>query len=280
MAASPYEVEARTPRRFAVLTDGTVRGDDGEGGRLAASLRYAARLAGQVEFLLDVGPLQKLATVSEVAITAGVTRDDAGGVGLSVRVDSQPRRRPKMLTVVGGADVHAALAHCVQRVQETRGVRWGAIIADDKRVVGASLPRAGATVLASLTALPTVGVRALAVLAAIDEPLRQSWVQLTYARATVLVAGVGPHCLYAVVDEVAPVPFGEAIDEVRAILSAHDLSAAETLATESVDQTVDPPVDAVAEPPAATASPAPSGMRYRAVQPRAPREGRRGLFGR
>ena len=137
MAASPHEAEMR---HFSVLSDGTVRGDDGESGRLAASLRYAARLAGQVEFLLDVGDLIELATVSREAITARVTHDDESEMSLSVRLDSQPFRQPKVLTVVGGADVHAALAHCIQRVQSTPGVSWGAIVADDKRVVGASLP--------------------------------------------------------------------------------------------------------------------------------------------
>lgn len=274
MAARPLEVEARQPRRFAVLTDGTVRGDDGEAGRLAASLRYAARMAGQVEFLLDVGGLQKLTTVSETAITAGVTRDDAGGVGLSVRVDAQPPRQPKVLTVVGGADVHAALDHCSQRLQQTPGVRWGAIVAADKRVVAASLPQAGAAVLESLSALPVVGVRALAVLTAIEEPLRESWVQLTYAHATLLVASLDRHCLYAVVDEVKPGPFGETLDEVRAILSAHDLAGAETLATES--SVAEEP----AEPAAAVPGPAPVGMRYRVVQTRPANERKRGFFGR
>jgi hypothetical protein len=273
MTASPSEVEAR---QFGVHTDGTVRGDDGAGGRLAASLRYAARLAGQVEYLLDVGDLLELATVSREALTARITRDDAGGVGLSARVDRQPYRQPKVLTVVGGADVHAALAHCVQRVQQTPGVRWGAIIADDKRVVGASLPQAGAAVLESVSALPNVGVRALAVLGAIEEPLRESWVQLTYERAIVLVASVGPHCLYAVVDDVKGVPFGETVDEVRAILAPYDLSEAATLATESVDSIADIEV----EPAVAAAVPAPTGMRYRAVRPRAAKENKRGLFGR
>lgn len=273
MAASPHEVETR---QFAVLTDGTVRGDDGEGGRLAASLRYAARLAGQVEFLLDVGDLLELTTVSRTAITASITRDDAGGVGLSARLESQANRSPKVLTVVGGADVHAALAHCVQRVQSTPGVEWGAIIADDKRVVGASLPRAGAAVSRLWSSVPNVGVRALAVLDSIEEHLRESWVQLRFERATVLVASIGPHCLYAVVDGVKPGPFGEAVDEVRAILAPYDLSEAATLATESVE----PVTEIEVEPAVAAAVPAPTGMRYRAVQPKAPKEKKRPLFGR
>lgn len=273
MAASPHEVEVR---QFSVLTDGTVRGDDGDGGRFAASMRYAARLAGQVEYLLDVGDLLELSTVSRTAITASITRDDSGNVGLSARLESQAHRQPKVLTVVGGADVHAALAHCVQRVQQTPGVKWGAIIADDKRVVGASLPTSGAAVLESVSALPNVGVRALAVLGAIEEHLRESWVQLTYERATVLVASVGTHCLYAVVDDVKAGPFGEAIDEVRAILAPYDLSGAATLATETVDEVTEIEV----EPAVAAAVPAPTGMRYRAVQPKAPKEKKRALFGR
>ncbi len=274
MTASSFEPVSR---QFVVLTDGTVRGDDGDDGRFAASLRYAARLAGQVEYLLDVGDLLVLATVSRTAITATVSRDESGNVGLSARLESQAFRQPKALTVVGGADVHAALAHCVQRVQQTPGVRWGAIVADDKRVVGASLPQAGAAVLESVSALPNVGVRALAVLGSIDERLRESWVRLTYQRATVLVASLGPHCLYAVVDEVRAGPFGEAVDEVRAILAPYDLSEAATLATETVDSTDS--VEEVEVAPAA-ATPAPTGMRYRAVVPRAPKEKKRVRFPR
>lgn len=277
MAASPHEAEMR---QFGVLIDGTVRGDDGESGRLAASLRYAARLAGQVEFLLDVGDLVELATVSREAITVRVTHDEEREMSLSVRVDTQPFRQPKVLTVVGGADVHAALAHCIQRVRSTPGVAWTAIIADDRRVVGASLPQAGAAVSRLWSSVPNVGVRVLAVLGAIEEPLRESWVQLSFERATVLVAAVGPHCVYAVVDEVRPGPFGEALDEVRAILAPYDLSRAATLATETVEQVVEE------EPVAAVSGPALSGMRYRVAKPskpskpRTPREGRRGLFGR
>lgn len=273
MAASPHEVETR---HFAILTDGTVRGDDGEDGLLAASLRYAARLAGQVEYILDVGDLLELTTVSRTAVTASITRDDAGGIGLSARLESQAFRQPRVLTVVGGADVHAALAHCVQRVQQTPGVKWGAIIADDKRVVGASLPGAGAAVLESVSALPNVGVRALAVLGAIEEHLRESWVRLNYERATVLMTNVGPHCLYAVVDEVKAGPFGEAVDEVRAILAPYDLSEAATLATETVDAVTEIEV----EPAVAAAIPVPTGMRYRAVQPKVAGEKKRAFFGR
>lgn len=280
MAASPIEVESRQDRRFSVLTDGTVRGDDGDGGRFAASLAYAARLATQVEFLLDVGTLEELTTVSELGITAGVTRDDAGGVGLSVQVEPQPFRQPKVLTVVGGADVHAALAHCVQRIEQTPGVRWGAIIAEDKRVVGASLPRAGAAALETFSALPNVGVRALAMLGAIDEPLRESWVLLRYERATLAVASLGSHCIYAVVDELVPGPFGEAIDEVRAILSPYDLSRADALATGTADPVAEDETDEEVAPAVVASIPAPAGMRYRAPQPKPPTDKKRGFFGR
>lgn len=284
MAASPIEVESRQDRRFSVLTDGTVRGDDGDDGRFAASLTYAARLATQVEFLLDVGTLEELTTVSELAITAVVTRDDAGGVGLSVRVDPGPFRQPKVLTVVGGADVHTAIAHCVQRIEQTPGVRWGAIVADDKRVVGASLPRVGVAAGEVFSALPNVGVRALAILGAIDEPLRDSWVQLSYERASLLVASLGPHCIYAVVDELAPDPFGEAIDEVRAILSPYDLSRAESLTTGSADAVsehdVVPDLDQDVTPVVVASSPAPAGMRYRAPRAKQTTDRKRGFFGR
>lgn len=276
MAASPIEVESRQDRRFSVLTDGTVRGDDGEDGRFAASLTYAARLATQVEPVLDVGALEELSTVSELAITARVSRDDAGGVGLSVHVDPQPARQPKVLTVVGGADVHTALAHCVQRIEQTPGVRWGAIVAADKRVVGASLPRAGVAAAEVLSALPHVGVRALAILGAIEQPLRESWLHLTYERGSLLVADLGPHCICAVVGDLEPGAFGEAVDEVRAILAPYDLARAATMASASTDAGAQ---EEQAEQDVPI-TPALTGMRYRASQPRSSAGRKRGIFGR
>ena len=279
MVASPYDAETR---QFSISADGTVRGDDGESGRLAASLGYAARLAAQVEYLLDIGTLQELTTVSAEGITAKVVRDDAGGLGLSVAIETQQYRDPKVFTIVGGSDLDAALLHCAQRVQQVPGVRWSAITTDDRRLVAASPPPPGPTPLGPAPAVANVGVRGLAVLEAIDERLRESWVRLRYTHGALLVAGVGEHCLYAVVDTVESVAFGDALDETRAVLGPFDLRSAATL----------PPASAAAGgtsqeregraspvPLPTTAAAAPVGMRYRAPQPRA-KDSRRGLFGR
>ena len=161
-----------------------------------------------------------------------ITRDDAGGVGLSARLESQAFRQPKVLTVVGGADVHAALAHCVQRIQRPRasgGARSSPTTSGSSgRACRAREPRSWR----ACPRCPTSGCARWPCSGAIEEHLRESWVQLRFERATLLVASIGPHCVYAVVDEVRSGPFGEAVDEVRAILSPYDLSEAATLATE------------------------------------------------
>jgi hypothetical protein len=276
MAASAYEVESK---QFSIGADGTVSGDDGQDGRLAASLGYAARLAAQVEYFLDIGTLQTMSTVSPEGISATVTRDEAGAIGLSVRIETQRYLQPKVFTVVGGAGLQAALAHCVQRVQDAPNVRWAAITTADNRLVAASPLPPGPTVLGAAPALTSVGVRALAALGAIDGRLRESWVQLTYTRGTLLVAAVETHCLYAVVDEVNRVGFGDALDETRAILGRHDVTRADTLATGPTPQST-PAVEEVVAPVPMTPTPAPVGMRYRAPQPKVAKEGKRGFFGR
>ena len=71
--ASPPETPAR---RFTVAADGTTHGDDGASGRLAVSLRYACRVAGQLEFLTGAGDLEWVSTVSSTAVTARVGWSD------------------------------------------------------------------------------------------------------------------------------------------------------------------------------------------------------------
>ena len=187
--ASPPETRAR---RFTVAADGTTTGDDGDSGRLAASLRYACRVAGQLEFLTGAGDLEWVSTVSSTAVTARVGWSLAREVTLSAEVETGEARAPKEFTVVGGADVHAALGplhaagapdarHPLERGHHRRqaGRRGG----------GARSP--AAAVLDSMAALPEVGVRALAVLGALEERYRETCVLLDYAHGTMLVAAVG-----------------------------------------------------------------------------------------
>lgn len=271
--ASPPETPAR---RFTVAADGTIHGDDGASGGLAASLRYACRVAGQLEFLTGAGDLEWVSTVSSTTVTARVGWSLAREVTLSAEVEAGEPRAPKEFTVVGGADVHAALGHCMQRVRQLLGTHWSAVITGDKRVVGAAVPQSGSGVLDSMAALPEVGVRALAVLGALEERYRETCVLLDYQRGTMLVAAIGDHALYAFADKLDARVVSEVVDEVRAILVPAQVAGADTIATG--DDRPEPPDPDAAATAAAAAAPVPvqpAGMRFRAAQPRPSRWGRR-----
>lgn len=275
-----YDANPPAPphRRFTVAADGTVAGDDGDAGRLAVSLRYACRVAGQLEFLTGAGDLEWVRTISTTAVTARVGWSLAREVTVSAEVEDGGRRAAKEFTVVGGGDVHAALGHCMQRVRQMLGTHWGAVITGDKRVVAAAVPQAGSGVLDSMAALPEVGVRALAVLGALEERYRETCVLLDYAHGTMLVAAIGDHALYAFADKIDTRAVAEVVDEVRAVLAPGEVARADTVTTAA------PPAGAPDGQPdwalvdgtgAASPVPPPTGMRYRAVQPRASRWGRR-----
>lgn len=268
--ASPPEPQTR---RFTVAADGTTRGDDGASGGLAASLRYACRVAGQLEFLTGAGDLEWVSTVSSTTVTARVGWSLAREVTLSAEVEAGEPRAPKEFTVVGGADVHAALGHCMQRVRQLLGTHWSAVITGDKRVVGAAVPQSGSGVLDSMAALPEVGVRALAVLGALEERYRETCVLLDYQRGAMLVAAIGDHALYAFADKLDARVVSEVVDEVRAILVPAQVAGADTIATgEDRVEPLEPDAAATAAAPVPVQ---PAGMRFRAAQPRPSRWGRR-----
>lgn len=260
-------------RRFTVAADGSTTGDDGASGGLAASLRYACRVAGQLEFLTGAGDLEWVSTVSTTTVTARVGWTLAREVTLSAEVEAGEPRAPKEFTVVGGADVHAALGHCMQRVRQLLGTHWSAVITGDKRVVGAAVPQSGSGVLDSMAALPEVGVRALAVLGALEERYRETCVLLDYQRGTMLVAAIGDHALYAFADKLDARVVSEVVDEVRAILVPAQVAGADTIATG--DARLEPPEPDGAATAAAPVPVQPAGMRFRAAQPRPSRWGRR-----
>jgi hypothetical protein len=277
--------DARPPetptRRFTVAADGATTGDDGDSGRLAASLRYACRVAGQLEYLTGAGDLEWVSTVSSTAVTARVGWSPAREVTLAAEVESGPPRAPQEVTVVAGTDVQAALAHCLQRVRQMLGTHWSAVVTGDKRVVAAAVPQPGGGVVDPTAALPEVGVRALAVLGALETRYRETCVLLDYAHGTMLVAAVGDHALYAFADKLDAGVVAEIVDEVRATLSPADVAAADTVTTGEtrgqglVEEPVSTPSTAGATATdTATASVRPAGTRVRA---RGARQSRWGL---
>lgn len=259
-----------TTRRFTVRADGSTSGDDGDSGRLAVSLRYACRVAGQLEFLAGVGDLEWVRTISgTAALTARVGWTQDHEVTVAAEVETGPSRTSRKVAETGGRDVQAALAHSLQRVRQMLGTHWSAVVAGDKRVVAASVPQVGNEVPGAMAALPEIGVRALAVLGALEGRYRETCVLLDYERGTLVVAALGDHALVAFADEVDTQVVAEIVDSVRGLLSSADIAGAPTVAT-------DAPAKATAEASAAAAAEpaaAPSG-------PDRPPPGRRRLRGR
>lgn len=208
-------------RRIAITTDGAVTGDDGSE-QLAAALRYACRMAGQIEPLLDVGQLQWLTALSGTAVTARLGHG-ADEILLTAEVEERGRRQPVPASrAAGGANT--AIRKSLRRVRDDLYADWSAVMTWDKRIVGALLPegsRGGAVDVAAV--LPDVGVRLQAVLASLDETSRETAVALEYRGGSLLAAAIEGDVLFAFADkfdlEVA-VPL---IDRVRSVLAPHDL---------------------------------------------------------
>lgn len=243
-------------REFTLRPDGSLVGDDGSSGQLAAALRYACRLADTVGEQLGLGDLVGLATTSSSRLTVRVGWDLARECTLRARLDVTVPHQPRHFDVVGGAGVKPALAHCMQRVHRVEGVRWSALVTADARVVAAQVapgPAAGR----GTSALPGVGTRVLAVVGAIPQRHLTGHVRLTFERGTLLLVPIRQSCLYVLADaEIEEEAFTEAVDEVRAVLEDERLGAAETV------------VDAAgeAEPeaaPVAQAAPVPPTQRRR-----------------
>ncbi|WP_457205179.1 hypothetical protein [Nocardioides sp. P5_C9_2] len=259
-------------RRFTVAADGTTTGDDGDSGRLALSLRYACRVAGQLDLFTGAGDLEWVRAIGSTTVTVRVGWGQGSAPALSAEVGAGEPRTPKDVVVVGGADVHAALGHCMQRVGQMLGTHWSAVITGDKRVVAAAVPRSGTGLLDPVAALPEVGVRALAVLGALEERYRETCVLLDYAHGTTLVAAIGDHALVAFADRLDTRVVADIVDEVRAILVPGDVARAEAVTI--VETPTTSPVEEQV-PPASRVPARSTGMRHRAVRPRRSRWGRR-----
>lgn len=211
----------RVPRRrIAIGSDGSVTGDDAAD-HLGAALRYACRMAGQIEPLLDLGPLQWLTTVSGTSVTARVGRS-AGDFTVTAEVEERQARAPLPMSVdAGGA--HVAIKKCLHRVRDDLEAEWCAVITSDNRVVGALLPDAGRATTDVRAVLAEVGLRALAVLGSLDESYRETAVVLEYAGGSLMLAAVEGDVLFAAADKFDTAIAARLIDEVRSVLAPHDL---------------------------------------------------------
>ena len=109
---------------FVVRPDGSVAGDDGASGALAAAMPYAGRLARRMGELVDAGDLRMVQAFGARLLTIGVTWTPAGeGTFRATTTPLEPRTAPE-LVVVDGADTSAAVAHCVSRLLWLEGIVW------------------------------------------------------------------------------------------------------------------------------------------------------------
>ena len=259
---------------FVVRPDGTVVGDDGAAGVLAAALPYTGRLARRAGELVEVGDLRALEALGTRRLTVGVTWTPAGeGTYRAVLTAAEARTVPTFM-VVGGADATATVVHCVARIRAVGGVRWAGVVTAGSRVV------AHAGDEAAQRHLDEVGNRMLAILRSLEDQHVAGFVRLRFEEASVVGASLGRHALVACTEATDDHALLAAIDEVRAILADHDLSAVPTQGDSTTAHlgTVGEPADE-ADPEAAPSPPPLVGARFAGAGAREPRRGRR-RFGR
>lgn len=263
---------------FVVRPDGTVVGDDGTSGALAAALPYAGRLARRTGELVDAGDLRTLEAYGAHRLSVGVTWTPAGeGTYRAELRRLEPRVVPTYM-VVGAVDTSAAVAHCIDRVMTVGGVRWSSVVTAGSRVIAAAGDRR------ELHHLAEVGNRMLAILRSLEDQHATGFMRLHFERGAVVGASLGRHALVTYAGATSDDELLAVIDEVRAILADHDLS---TVPTEFDPDAVDPdPVDEGAPAgveevvePTPQAAPPLVGARFAGAGQREPRRPRR-RFGR
>jgi hypothetical protein len=276
---SVEQTEAGEPEvDFVVRPDGTVVGDDGASGALAAALPYAGRLARRTGELVDAGDLRTLEAYGVHRLSVGVTWTPAGeGTYRAALRRLEPRVVPTYM-VVGAVDTPSAVAHCIDRIMTVDGVRWGSVVTAGSRVVAAAGDRR------ELRHLAEVGNRMLAILRSLEDQHATGFMRLHFERGAVLGASLGRHALVTYAGATRDDELLAVIDEVRAILADHDLSAvpsefdADAADPDPTGGGVRDGVQEVVEP-AAQAAPPLVGARFAGAGQREPRRPRR-RFGR
>lgn len=264
---------------FVVRPDGTVVGDDGAGGALAATLPYTGRLARRAGELVDLGDLRELEALGARRLTVGVTWTPAGeGTYRADLAPAEPRTVPTFM-VVGGADTAATVVHCVERSTAVEGVRWSAVVTAGARVVA----EAGETVEASH--LADVGNRMLAILRSLEDQHVAGFVRLRFEQGALVGASLGRHALVACTDVTDDDELLVTIEEVRAILADRDLSTVPSQdapgEARGTEHAADPVPEVVATTPPSRPSPPPLvGARFAGAGDRESRRPRRRRLGR
>ena len=266
--------DAVDPTQFVARPDGTVTGDDGASGALAAALPYTGRLARRMGELVDAGDLRVMEAFGTHRLTVGVTWTPAGeGTFRAVVVPLPPRTMPTF-TVVGATDTSAAVTHCLNRLAGVEGVVWTSVVTANSRVLAAVGERQ------ELHHLAEVGNRMLAILRSLEDQHATGFMRLRFEQGAVIGASLGRHALVAFTSTAEDDALVAMIDEIRAILADHDLS---TVATEFDPLAQDEPAPAgaaeAAEPTAVRPN-LPVGARYHGAARRPQKSSRRSFFGR
>ncbi len=208
--------------RFAVLPDGTVEGDDGDEGNLASTLRYACRMGAQIGDLLELGGLERLSTLSNLALAArvsGVSPDQS----ITAEVEMQGTQRPDLVAVTT-INAKDAIDRALRRVTVGLASDWAAVITAEGNLVG--LVHDETMGAGDPEVMQEVGVRVLAVPGALVETLRETAVRLDYRRGSVLITTIGDHALYTHADKVDASELVRTVGAVHGLLANADLAHA------------------------------------------------------
>ncbi|WP_374455926.1 hypothetical protein [Nocardioides sp.] len=264
MSADPGPVD---PAVFVVRPDGTVVGDDGAAGALAAALPHTGRLARRMGELVDAGDLRALEALGLARLAVGVTWTPAGEGTYRARVTPLEARTVPTYTVVGAVDTSAAVTHCLTRIMSVEGVQWSSVVTAGSRVVAALGDRE------ELHHLAEVGNRMLGILRSLEDRHTTGFIRLRFERGDLIGASLGRHALVACAISAADDALVTTIDEVRAVLAGHDLSTV----TSEIHRDATEPATEAAEPQPVTPPPL-VGARFAGAGERAPRTRRRSLF--
>jgi hypothetical protein len=254
---------------FVVRPDGTVVGDDGAAGALAAALPYTGRLARRTGEIVGVGDLRGMEALGRRRLTVGVTWTPAGeGTYRAAATPVEPRTVPAFL-VVGAVDTATAVDHCLGRIAALDGVVWASVVTAGSRVVAAQGERR------ELHHLAEVGNRMLAILRSLEDQHASGFVRLRFEQGAVMAASLGRHALVARVSTAGVDDLIAMIDEVRAVLTDRDLTAVTSEADPDATVQEDEPQAVAPE----LASPPPLvGARFAGAGERPSRTPRRRLF--
>lgn len=225
MTETTRQETARDRVRFDVLPDGTLDGDDGTAGHLAGMLRYVCRMGSQIGDLLELGELKRASTLSDLALTARVS-------GVSPELHIMAQLAPLIQTshyaaaaVAPRLSAQELILQALKRVTIDLGSDWAGFITDDSRLVGAvhdNITGRGAP-----DSLHDVGVRALAILGALDPEIIGTAVRLDFARGSVLVSPIGQHAAFAQADNLDVSEVVRTFTAVQGLLAGAEVTRAD-----------------------------------------------------